>query len=115
MNIFDWIDTLSKPLDDSSLTKELNRWNQINESLKRGDYTVKIDPQNSPIAHIEQTLEAINEKLEIEHQARLEADKTARKQAVTDRNRFIFNTVIGIVSAVAAVIGAVFAAVSFFS
>lgn len=121
MGIFDdWANVFRQPADDSFFAKELKeieRWNQINESLLRGDHIskIEIDPQNSPLTHIEQTLEAINEKLEIEHQARLETDKAAGKQAVIDRNRFIFNTIIGIVSAVAAVVGAVFAAVSFFS
>lgn len=121
MSIFDdLVNVFQKPADDSFFAKELKeieRWNQINKSLERGDHIseIKIDQQNSPLARMEHTLEAINEKLEIEHQSRLEADKAFRKQAVIDKRRFILNTIIGVVSAVAAVAGAIFSAISFFS
>lgn len=115
MSVFDWINTLSKPQDDSPITKEMDRWEEINESFKRGDHIAKTDFEGSSISDIVNAVEAINEKLEIEHQARLEADRTTKKQADTDRKRFVFNAIIGIVSAVAAVTGAIFAAFSFFS
>lgn len=113
-SLFDWIDDLSKPPDDPTL-KAIDQWKQIDESLKHGDYISKINFEDSPLAHIENAVKAINEKLEIEHQARLESEKNAKKQASVDKNRFVFNTVVGIVSAVSAVVGAVFAALSFFS
>lgn len=110
MSIFDdWMNALSKPPDDSSLTKELDRWKQINESLERGDYISAIGPKDSPITHMEQTLEAINEKLEIEHQARLDAEEREKKQTKqqerTDCIRFWITFAVTLIGSLAAVGG----------
>lgn len=87
-NLFDWIDALSKPPDNPAL-KDLDRWKQIDESLKRGDYISKINIEDSPLSHIEQTVKAISEKLEIEHSLHIEDRKDAERQKIIERNRFI--------------------------
>ena len=113
----DWMNALAKPPDDSPLVKELDRWKQINESLERGDYIskIEIDPQNSPLAYMEQTLEAINEKLEIEHKLHIEDREDADRQKIVDRNRFIITTIIGVVAAVAAIVGTTVSIITYLS
>ena len=64
-------------------------------------------------------LNDLNKKLDQERADRIAAEEQAAKEA-QNRNRienirFILNTIVGIVSAVAAVIGAIFAALAFFS
>lgn len=104
MNLFDLINSLANSSDNIPIAKDIERWKQIDESFARGDYIAKIDGKDTPITHIENAVQAINEKLEIEHEARLKAEKAERRQ-----------TIIGIVSAIAAVVSAVFAILTFFS
>lgn len=45
-SLFDWMDALSKPPDNAAL-KDLGRWKQIDESLKRGDHLEDVKPEDA--------------------------------------------------------------------
>ena len=99
----DWLNALSKPYN-SEISKELDRWEEINTSLL-SDLNPEMNFKDFPIAHIENAVNAINEKLEIEHSLHIEDRKSADRQKIIDRNRFIVTTIIGVVAAIAAIVG----------
>lgn len=45
-SLFDWMEALSKPPDNAAL-KDLGRWKQIDESLKRGDHLEDVKPEDA--------------------------------------------------------------------
>lgn len=66
----------------------------------------------SEVARLEAAIKKVNSQLEVEHQARIESEKSAKQQKSIDRNRFIINLLVTIVSAVAAVVAAVVAIIA---
>lgn len=60
-------------------------------------------------------IQEIRNAQEIEHQAQVKLQEDTKKQNLRQRRTELFNTVVGITSAVAAVTGAVFAVLTFFS
>lgn len=111
----DWINALSKPADSLPIAKEIKRWDEINESLSRGNYISGVNIEDSPLAHIKNAVEAINEKLEIEHGLHIEDRKDADRQKIIERNRFIITTIIGVVAAVAAIVGTTVSIITYLS
>lgn len=80
MSIFDdWMNALSKPPDDSSLTKELDRWKQINESLERGDYIKQIPFEESGIGKQLAELQKLREDFD-QYRANYVADKASNEE-----------------------------------
>lgn len=111
----DWINALSNPADDLPIAKEIKRWNEINESINHGDYIPGLNFEDSPLAHIENTVKVINEKLEIEHKLHIEDRKDADRQKIIERNRFIITTIIGVVAAIAAIVGTTVSIITYLS
>lgn len=80
MSIFDdWMNALSKPPDDSSLTKELDRWKQINESLERGDCIKQIPFEESGIGKQLAELQKLREDFD-QYRANYVADKASNEE-----------------------------------
>ncbi len=52
-------------------------------------------------------LKEISEKLEAEHEARIESEKDAEQQKIVETRRFIVSTILGILSVIAATAAAV--------
>lgn len=71
--------------------------------------------ENSPLAHIENEIKAISEKLEIEHILHIEDRENADRQKAVERNRFIITTIIGVVAAIAAIIGTTISVMTYLS
>ncbi len=90
---------------------------EVEAAIPYTPYT-ESDEFQQEVAQIKQSLAELQSAQEAERRERLDAQKAsldaANQQRLIDERRSKFNSIIGIISAVAAVIGAIFAVLSFF-
>ena len=97
----DWINALSKPADSLPIEKEINRWNEINESLKRGDYISKVDFKDSPIEQQLEELQKLRQDFD-KYRTDQAAYQTAaeHREKVAGRKGFWYGILSGIITTI---------------